>query len=93
MDIKGIIEALDLICEACGEIKDYDRCEDCPICSTCMEEESLTELADSVSQETWERFFDFANHVEFSEADLEAQHADFMRKYEEEERMIDDEYD
>ena len=91
-DAKEIVKAFDLIGTACAEIKDHDRCEDCPLHSLCLEEECAMEFADLVNASLWDEFLDFADNVEFKQEDLDAQYADFMRKYEEEERLIDDEY-
>lgn len=91
-DAKEIVKAFDLIGTACGEIKEYDLCEECPLRHMCLEDESAIEFADLVNASTWDEFLDFADNAEFSKADRDAQYADFMRKYEEEERLIDDEY-
>lgn len=91
-DAKDIAKAFDLINTACSEIKDYDRCEDCPLRYLCLEDEAAIEFADPVSASTWDEFLNFADNVEFRDADRKAQQADFWRKYEEEERLIDDEY-
>ena len=91
-DAKNIAQAFDLINTACAEIEEHDRCEDCPFRYMCLAEENVIEFADLVSASTWDEFLEFADHVEFTDADLEAQHADFLRKYEEEERLINDEY-
>ena len=91
-DAREIARAFDLVNTACAEIKDHDRCEDCPLHYICLEEDAVIDIADLVSANTWDEFLDFADNVEFTEADLEAQHADFLRKFEEEERMIDEEY-
>lgn len=91
-DAKEIAKAFDLITTACAEVKDRNRCEDCPLKYMCIEEVAAVEFADFVSTGTWDEFLAYADNVEFRNEDLDAQHADFMRKYEQEERMIDDEY-
>ena len=91
-DAKEVARAFDLIGTACAEIKDHNRCEDCPLHRLCLEEEVAMEFADLVNASLWDEFLDFADNVEFGQEDLDAQYADFMRKYEEEERLIDDEY-
>jgi hypothetical protein len=92
-DAREIAKAFDLIGTACQEIKDHDRCEDCPLRHLCIDEEVCAEFIDLVSASTWDEFIDFANNVEFTDADLDAQNADFLRKFELEERMIDEEYE
>lgn len=89
-DAKEIAKAFDLIGTACAEIKDRDRCDDCPLRHICLEEASAIEFADFINAGTWDEFLTYADRVEFQDEDLQAQHADFMRKYEEEERLIDE---
>ena len=91
-DAKEIAKAFDLIGTACNEIKEHDCCEGCPLHHLCLEEESAIEFADLVNASLWDEFLDYADNAEFSKADRDAQYADFMRKYEEEERLIDDYY-
>lgn len=91
-DAKEIAKAFDLIATACAEIKDHNRCEDCPLKYICLEEETTIEISDFISAGTWDEFLMFADKVEFGDEDLAAQHADFTRKYEEEERLIDEYY-
>lgn len=90
-DAREIGNALDLIATACEEIKDHDRCEDCPLSHVCLEDtsESFIDIADLISPLSWDEFLNYADNVTFKDEDLEAQHADFRRKYDIEERMMD----
>ena len=89
-DTKEIARAFDLIGTACAEIKDHDGCGECPLKYLCIEEVAAIELTDLVNARTWGEFLTYADKVEFQDEDLDAQYADFMRKYEQEERMIDE---
>ena len=93
-DAKEIAKAFDLIYSACDNIKEHDRCDDCPMRYLCLEDpqQSVIEIAGLVSAAAWDDFLEYADNVTFSDEDLEAQHADFERKYEIEERGIDNEY-
>lgn len=93
-DGKEIARAFELIFEACGEIKDHDACDDCPLHYVCLEdsEVSVIDLGDLISATVWDEFLDHAQRAEYSKEIRDAQYADFKRKYDIEERMIDDEY-
>ena len=91
-DAKAIAEAFEAILYACEEIKGYNACRDCTLRHLCLEdpETSVLDLGDLISKDTWEEFLEYAyDEATWSDEDLEAQHADFLRKYEAEERMID----
>lgn len=91
-DAREIARAFDLIFEACNNIKDHDACEECTLRHLCLEdpEVSVLDLGDLISASTWDEFINYADNVTFSKEDLDAQYADFMRKYEIEERMLDE---
>lgn len=93
-DAREISRAFDLIFEACNNIKDHGACGECTLRYICLEDADTTvlDLADLISASTWDEFLNYADNVTFSKEDMDAQYADFMRKYEAEERMIDDEY-
>lgn len=91
-DAKEIARAFDLIGTACAEIKDHSQCEGCPLKYLCLEEEVAIEFADLINEGTWDEFLTYADNIGFRGEDLDAQYADFMRKFEEEERMIDEYY-
>ena len=91
---KEIARAFELIFEACGNIKDHDACDDCPLHYLCLEdpEVSVIDLGDLISATSWDEFLTCSERAEYSKAKCAAQYADFKRKYDLEERMIDDEY-
>lgn len=92
---REISRAFDLIFEACENIKECGGCADCPLSgSLCLDdpEVSVLDLGDLMSASSWDEFLDYADNVTFSDEDLDAQYADFARKLEIEERMLDDEY-
>lgn len=96
-EAKAVYEAFELLANACYNIKDFDQCENCPMKYMCLEEteESVIAMADLKSQSAWEEFLEYSDKAEMKKADRDAAHADFMRKYEAEERMIErwNEYD
>lgn len=91
-DAREISKAFDLIFEACGNIKDHSACEECPLHSLCLEdpEVSVIDLGDLVSASSWDEFLNYADNVTFPKEDLDAQYADFKRKLDIEERMLDE---
>lgn len=91
-DAREIAKAFDLIFEACNDIKDHDACEECPLRNLCLDdpEVSVLDLGDLVSASSWDEFINYADNVEFSQEDLDAQYADFKRKLDIEERMLDE---
>lgn len=90
-EAKAIYEAFEILLNACENIKEYDQCGECPMRYMCIEEtdESLATIAELKSPSSWQEFLEYSENAEFSKADRDAQYADFMRKYELEERMID----
>lgn len=93
-EAKLIAEAFEILAEACYNIKDYEQCNECPMRYMCLEEteESIIDISDLKTASSWQEFLEYSDNAEFSKADRDAQYADFMRKYEKEERLLD-EYD
>ena len=91
-DAREIAKAFDLIFEACNNIKDHDACEECTLRYLCLDdpEVSVLDLGDLVGASTWDEFLNYADNVTFSKEDLDAQYADFKRKLDIEERMLDE---
>lgn len=85
-----IAEAFELIFDACMNIRDYRRCEDCPLWDSCLEKKSVMDFAEDFDEENWRDFLEFSDNASYREEDRIAQHADFMRKYIAEERWIDE---
>ena len=92
-EAKQIVEAFELLSEACENIKSYEQCDGCPLQGTCLEDsdEPTRELFE-VGKYKITEFLEYSDKADFSEADKRAAYADFMRKYEKEERWLD-EYD
>lgn len=90
-EAKQIVEAFEMLSEACENIKGYEQCENCPLQSTCLEDtdEPPRELFE-VGKYKITEFLEYSEKAEISEADRKAAYADFMRKYEQEERWIED---
>jgi len=91
-EAKAIEEAFEAVLDACENIKDFNQCGECPLRHLCIDdpETSVVDLGDLIGKATWEEFLEYAyEEATWSDEDLDAQHADFLRKYEEEERMID----
>lgn len=90
-EAKLIYEAFEILLNACENIKDYDQCGECPLRYMCIEDtdESMATTAELMSPSSWQEFLEYSENAEFSKAERDAQYADFMRKYEAEERMID----
>lgn len=92
-EAKLVIEAFELLSEACENIQGYEQCGECPLQDTCLEDtsEPPRELFESGENRILE-FLEYSEKAELSEANRRAAYADFMRKYEKEERMIDEDY-
>ena len=82
-DAKNIAQAFDLISLACEQIKDKDRCENCPRHHMCVEDSdnSLIDYADLVSASSWQEFLDFVDKCLPSET--RQQQIDDSRLYDE----------
>ena len=91
-DATEISNAIDLIYEVCEEIRDKDGCSECPIRHICVDapETSFMDVIESNHARMWDEFIDYADDVEFPKSELDAQYADFRRKLEIEERMLDE---
>ena len=91
-DAREICRSIDLMFEACENVRDHDRCEECPISYICLQdpEVSFMDIFDSSHDALWDEYINFADNVTFKKADLDAQNADFLRKLDIEERMIDE---
>ena len=92
-EAKQIVEAFEMLSEACENIKAYEQCDGCPLQSVCLEDTSeppreLLEMGKYAIVE----FLEYSEKADFSEADKRAAYADFLRKYEKEERMLDENY-
>ena len=89
---KEITKAIEAVISACSKIEEHSACDDCPLHYLCLDETPVVEISDLVSSSLWDEFMEYASNADYSEEDAKAQHADFKRKYDIEERMIDDEY-
>lgn len=91
-DAREIGRAIDLLFESCENIRDHDRCDECPIRHICLEdpEVSFVDIFESSHDTLWDEFLNYADNVTFRRADLDAQNADFLRKLDIEERMLDE---
>lgn len=91
-EAKLIAEAFEILLYACGNIKDYDRCDDCPRRYMCLEDtdSSVIENADLIGESSWREFLEYSDSASFSKANRDAEYADMMRKIDLEERMIDE---
>lgn len=71
-DVENILNALELLSTACGNIQDKDQCEYCPVKNLCLEgkyaDTSLVEIADLVSRGRWTEFLEYADECVPSEA-------------------------
>lgn len=99
-DVRMIMGALDLMHSACEKIHEYGDCAKCPIRAYCFEDTSPLDIAENVTAGQFEEFLGLADDVQEwledqeinSEENQKALYADWQRKYEAEERMIDEEW-
>ena len=91
-DARETSRVIDLMFEACENIRDHDGCAECPIRSVCLNDPEITfmDIFDSSYAAMWDEYYNYADTVTFPKSELDAQFADFMRKYEAEERMLDE---
>ena len=91
-DAREISRSIDLMFESCENIRDYDRCEECPISHICLEDPEVTfiDIFESSHDALWDEFLNYADTVTFKKSDWDAQSADFLRKLATEERMLDE---
>ena len=98
-DAQWLANALDLAAATCQTIDEAGACRGCPLYSACIDANNLTDIAFEVTAAQWHDFLDFAEDVDDYLADQEidseenqrALYADFRRKYEVEEAIIDKE--
>lgn len=98
-DAQWLANALDLAATTCQTIDECGACRGCPLYSACIDANNLTDIAFEITAEKWKDFLDYAEDAlnctdedYDSEENQRALYADFQRKYELEERMIDEEY-
>lgn len=64
-DIAEIARVFDLISAACWNIKENDRCHDCPMRYMCLDgtygTTSVVDVADLTSTGTWSEFLEYAD--------------------------------
>lgn len=86
-DAREISRAVDIMFEACENIRDHDRCEECPIRCICLQDPEITfmDIFEGSYEALWDEYINYADNVTFRRADLDAQNADFRRKLEIEE--------
>lgn len=62
-DVKNISSAFDLISMACENIRENDRCDDCPMRHICVNDynDSVIDFADLVSESVWQDFIDYSD--------------------------------
>lgn len=91
-EAKIISEAFEILADACYNIKEYEQCDECPMRYMCLDdtEESVITMAELKSTSSWREFLEYSRKADFSKADRDAAHADFMRDYIKEERWIDE---
>lgn len=91
-DAREISRAIDLMFEACENIRDHSGCAGCPATYTCLNDPEVCfmDLVDNSNAALWDEFLTYADNVTFPREDLDAQYADFARKLDIEERMIDE---
>ncbi len=91
-DARDISRAIDTLFEACENVRDHSGCAECPITFMCLNDPEVCfmDLVEGSTATVWDEFLNFADNVTFPEEDLAAQHADFRRKLDIEERWIDE---
>lgn len=91
-DAREASRVIDLMFESCENIRDHSGCAECPIRNICLDdpEVSFMDIFEVSHAAMWDEYFNYADNVEFPKEDLDAQWADFLRKFEEEERMLDE---
>lgn len=97
-DAQWLANALDLAATTCQTIDECGACRGCPLYSACIDANNLTDIAYEVTADQWKDFLDYAEDIENyideyidSKENQRALYADFRRKYEIEEAIIDKE--
>ena len=90
-DAREVSKAIDILFEACENIRDHDRCDECPINDICLQdpEVSFMDLFEFSHAALWDEYINYADNVTFRKEDLDAQDADFRRKLDIEERGME----
>lgn len=95
MDGNEIMMALEELLKACTEIAESCNCSKCPCFHECINDTVVADFFENASVDKINSMLDLAyygTHFTEDEYDPDADDADFRRKYEAEERMIDEEY-
>ena len=94
MELETLINALPVLYEACQDIRNFADCEHCPLNDACLEATSVIDAAEGITKREWDSFLKFSDDVhDYMHYDDEADWADYMRKMEAEDRMMEgDEY-
>ena len=99
-DVKMILDSLSLLHTACENINGLGACDKCPIRINCLESTSPLDIAEDVTAKQFDEFLGFSDDVEdylenqaiFTDENQRALYADWQRKSEAEEQMIDAEW-
>lgn len=62
-DARNIEKAFELISLCCENIRENDRCDDCPMHYMCVNDykDSVVDFADLVSASAWQDFIDYSD--------------------------------
>ena len=90
-DAREISRSIDIMFEACENIRDHDRCDECPINDICLQDPDVgfMDLFEFSHDALWDEYINYADNVTFRKEDLDAQDADFRRKLDVEERGME----
>lgn len=81
-DANETSRCIDLMFEACENIRDHSGCAECPLRNTCLNDPdvSFMDLFETSYPNLWDEYYTYADNVTFPKEDLDAQYADFKRK-------------
>lgn len=91
-DARETGRVIDLMFVACENIRDHNGCAECPIRLICLDDPEVCfmDIFDTSHDAMWDEFYNYADTVEYPKEELDAQYADFARKLDIEERMLDE---
>lgn len=93
-DARETSRCIDLMFEACENVRDHEGCAECPLRNLCLDDPEVCfmDIFESSYPSLWDEFYTYADGVEYSQEQLRVQYADFKRDMDRDERILDDEY-
>lgn len=90
-DARETSRCIDLMFESCENIRDHEGCADCPLRNMCLDdpEVSFMDIFENSYPSLWDEYYNYADHVEFSETERRVQWDEFRREMARDDALLD----